>query len=78
MKVREQNSENAFHDRVEVLINGGYRGFTVAGIGREWDGVKVWARNDRGLILGASGDTQEEAFSNVIDCIDQEYDELLA
>lgn len=64
--------DNIFHERVNVLIDQGYLGFTVDKIsGRNETGeFKVEATNNKGIKLTAKGETKEEACKKLIDLID--------
>lgn len=75
MALQKQDRNNVIHERINVLNDQGYRGFTITGVRKEWEGFRVLARSDNGLIISASGDTKEEAYSNIIDNIDQVFDE---
>lgn len=64
--------DNIFHERVNVLIDQGYLGFTVDKISgsNETGEFHVEATNHKGVKLTAKGETKEEACEKLIDLID--------
>lgn len=74
MSLKDQDRENIFHERVSILKDQGYRGFSVSKINRKWDGVRVTVENGEGKTLSASGETIEEAYHSVIGSIDRFLD----
>ena len=70
MSSRNDERDNVFHERASLLANEGYRGFKVTNIKKQWNGVKVTATNDSGKVASGSGETNEEAYQNLIDTID--------
>lgn len=71
MASQDRDRDNIFHERISILRDQGYRGFTVTSVKKEWDGVLVTARNNDGRTLSGAGDTNEEAYENLIDAIDR-------
>lgn len=71
MNLQDQDRENVFHERVSILKDQGYRGFTISKIQSKWDGVQVTASNGMGRTLTGSGETKVEAFKKLIEMIDQ-------
>jgi hypothetical protein len=69
------NRESNLQERVNILHKQGYRGFTVTGSNRKWDGVKVAVSNKEGKVLIAEGETPDEAYENVIELIDYTLDD---
>lgn len=74
MSVYDEDRGVIFNERIRLLREKKYRGFHVSEIHQDWDGVSVTVKNDQGTILKSSGETQEEAFRQVIDSIDQIMD----
>lgn len=70
MKLEKQERDNVFHERVSILRDQGYRGFTVNKVQKEWDGVQVTAKNHKGRTVTGSGETNEEAYAKLIEKID--------
>lgn len=77
MSIEDQDRGSVFHERISVLRDHGYRGFSVSKIRKEWDGVQVTVQNDRGKTVTVSGDTNEEAYKKAIDQIDMILDDAL-
>ncbi len=71
MDLQDRDHENVFHERISILKDQGYRGFTINKVQGEWDGVQVTATNGRGRSLTGSGETKEEAYKKLIEKIDQ-------
>lgn len=71
MNLQDQDRENVFHERVSILKDQGYRGFTISKIQSEWDGVQVTARNGQGRTVTGSGETKVEAYQKLVEMIDQ-------
>jgi len=60
------------HERIDALIEYGYRGFTISKISgnvRSGD-FRVEATNKKGTTLTSMGDTKEDACKKLIDLID--------
>lgn len=64
--------DNVFHERINVLLDQGYLGFTVDKItgSKESGEFIVAATNHKGANLTAKGETKEEACKKMIDLID--------
>lgn len=75
MTTRKEDNDNVFHERANILREQGYQGFTVSNKRNKWDGVQVTVENSDGRTVSAWGETQEEAYTNVIDNIDRLLDE---
>lgn len=43
MDLRDQDHKNVFQERISILRDQGYRGFTINKVQGEWDGVQVAA-----------------------------------
>ncbi|MDR8394004.1 hypothetical protein NC796_22815 [Aliifodinibius sp. S!AR15-10] len=71
MPEQEQNRDNVFHERITILHEKGYRGFTISKIRKVWDGIEVTTRNHKGRTVTGRGETKEEACIKVIEGIDQ-------
>lgn len=72
---KQQDRENVFHERTSILRTKGYCGFTISGLERYWKGTKVTVRNAHGQKISGTGETIEEACQEIIDTIDQRFDE---
>jgi len=68
--MQEDDRENVFHERTNILKEQGYRGFSVTSVAQEWESMRVTVKNKSGKTIKASGETKEEAFQNVIKKID--------
>ena len=71
----DMNHEPVFHERIDILKDQGYRGFTITGGSQKWGGVEVVAKNSSGKKLMADGETKEEAYKKIIDLIDYTLDD---
>ena len=65
---------SALQERINLLYNQGYRGFTVIGRRMNWENVLVKAENKKGRIIKAEGSTVDEAYENLIEMIDYSMD----
>lgn len=74
MDDRKQSTDTVFHERISYLRKHGYRGFTVSGVRKEWDGLRVTAENNAGRTVSAGGETDVEAYDKLIDIIDEELE----
>lgn len=72
---RDMDRNSGFHERIDILKNKGYRGFTVEKNKNRWSGVEIIAKNPHGQLLKTNGETEEEAYIKMIDLIDQSLDE---
>ncbi|MEX0769859.1 MAG: hypothetical protein WD035_03945 [Balneolaceae bacterium] len=72
---REMDRDSTFHERIDILKNQGYRGFSISGSQKKWGGVEIFAKNSSGQLLKASGETDEEAYKRMIDLIEHTLDE---
>jgi len=72
---REMDHNSVFHERLNILKNQGYRGFSVTGGQEKWSGVELISTNSSGKKLKASGETETEAYENMIELIDRTLDE---
>ena len=66
------------HERINALLEYGYRGFTVSKIaGNTQTGhFRVDATNNKGITLTSKGDTKEDACKKLIDLIDVTADDF--
>ena len=71
----QMDRDNLFHERINVLKDQGYRGFSVASIKGEKGEFNVTASNEKGRKLTANGETKEEAYKKLVDLIDNTLDE---
>ena len=63
--------EPVFHERIQLLKEEGYRGFTVTGSRDRWQGVVLVTHNRQlGRTLESDGETLEEAYKKMVDLID--------
>jgi len=64
--------DNVFHERVDILQDQGYLGFKVNKVtgSKETDEFIVETKNHKGATLHAKGETKEEAFKKMVDLID--------
>lgn len=67
--------DNIFHERISVLKNLGYNGYTVTKEEQNWNGVQVTVENENGRKVSADGETIEEAYTKLIDNIDLSLDD---
>ncbi|MEX0994148.1 MAG: hypothetical protein WD599_01385 [Balneolaceae bacterium] len=72
---RELDRNSVFHERIDILKDQGYRGYSITGSQKKWGGVEVHAKNSAGHILKASGETDEEAYKKMIDLIEHTVSE---
>ncbi|SMO63488.1 hypothetical protein [Fodinibius sediminis] len=70
MSSEKRDRDNVFHERISILKEQGYCGFMIDNIKKHWDGIQVTVRNNSGETITASGETPEEAYSEIIDSID--------
>lgn len=75
MEQFDSTRESNLQERVNMLHKQGYRGFSVSGSNRKWDGVKVAVSNKEGKVLIAEGETPDEAYENAIELIDYTLDD---
>ncbi len=73
---KNHERESALQERVNFLKDQGYRGFTVQGSQKKFDGVEVTVQNKKGKELSAEGESLDEAYENVIEMIDYALDDL--
>lgn len=66
----DKDPDPVFHERTNVLLKEGYRGFKITQQEQHLDGVKITATNKKGKVISSSGNTQGEALKKVIDKID--------
>ncbi|MDX1636362.1 MAG: hypothetical protein R3281_00240 [Balneolaceae bacterium] len=71
MSFQDEEHDNVFHERISIMREKGYRGFSVQATQKKWDGIQVTARNSKGRTVSAFGETDEEAYKKLIDKIDQ-------
>lgn len=67
--------DNVFHERAAILREKGYGGFKISKVRQKWESVAVTVKNDAGRTLTASGETELEAYTKLIDEIDRLQDE---
>lgn len=72
---QDRDESTPFHERITILKNQGYRGFSITKSESKWDGIEVTATSESGDTLKASGETGEEAYKKLIDQIDFTLDE---
>lgn len=65
---------STLQERVNVLKDQGYRGFTILSSHRKFDGVEVVVSNSKGKELKAEGETLDEAYENAVEIIDYTLD----
>lgn len=66
----EKDPDPVFHERTNVLLKEGYRGFDIKQLKEHWKGVTITASNNKGKVISTSGNTQGEALKKLIDKID--------
>lgn len=74
MATEEEGRDNIIHERVSMLHEKGYRGFSLSGVKKKWNDVVVSVKNSDGQTISESGETTEEASKKVIDKIDTLFD----
>jgi hypothetical protein len=67
--------ESVLQERINILKDKGYRGFTVDKGKSKFDGVKVSVKSSAGRELVSEGETLDEAFENMIELIDYTLDD---
>lgn len=67
---KKMNRDPVFHERINILKNEAYRGFTIVSEKSKGPEIEVTATNLKGRILSAVGETKEEAFKKLVDLID--------
>jgi len=75
-EIYEDGRASSLQERINLLHDQGYRGFSPSGSKKKWDGVKVSVVDKNGKELTAEGETQDEAFENVIELIDYTLDDV--
>lgn len=76
-KEYDMDEKSALHERVNLLKNEGYRGFSVMKDVAKWNRREVTVKNSSGTQLKATGDTREEAYKKAVDMIDYNLDDLV-
>lgn len=72
----DMHTHSTIRERVTILRDQGYRGFTLFGGSQGLEGsFRVSAKNSKGLMLNADGDSLEEAYENMIEKIDYTLDD---
>lgn len=74
MKLKERNRKGVSQKQINILNKQGYREFTIISLSKEWEGFWILARNDNGLIISASGNTEQQAYNKLINNIDIDCD----
>ena len=74
MATEEEGRDNIIHERVSMLHEEGYRGFSLSGVKKKLNDVVVTVKNSDGRTISESGETTEEASKKVIDKIDTLFD----
>jgi len=72
----EDGRVSSVQERINLLHEQGYRGFNPSGSQKKWDGVMVSVVDKHGKELTAEGETQDEAYENVIELIDYTLDDI--
>jgi hypothetical protein len=72
---KEMNRDPVFHERINILKNEAYRGFTVISEKSKGPEIEVTVANLKGRTLSAGGETKDEAFKKLVDLIDVALDE---
>ena len=67
---RDDDLKSALRERIEILKKTGYLGYKIVKTNRKWDGCEVMARNSKGKVLTAEGESIEEAYGTLINRID--------
>jgi hypothetical protein len=72
----EFNPNSSLQERVNILKDQGYRGFALSKSSQKAEGaVRVVAKNNKGILLTADGESLDEACENLIDQIDYTLDD---
>jgi len=71
MMIHKESEQSRIQERINILKNKGYLGFSVVNTKRKWDGCEVTARDDTGKVITSEGESVEEAYKALIDRIDQ-------
>ncbi|MEX0648546.1 MAG: hypothetical protein WEA56_13330 [Balneolaceae bacterium] len=69
------DENSVLHERIDHLRDEGYRGFTIKNDVAKWNRWEITAKNTSGVELKANGETQEEAYKQMIDMIDYNLDD---
>jgi hypothetical protein len=72
----DEDRDSVFHERIDILKDQGYRGFTVSGGTKSQGGAEIFAKNISGITLKTKGGTKEEAYKKMIDLIDHTLDDV--
>ena len=70
-----EDREYVFHERIKILRERGYRGFTIARESSSPAGIELTATAQDGKVLTTHGETRDEALKKMIDQIDLVLDE---
>ncbi|MEX0944033.1 MAG: hypothetical protein WD513_02065 [Balneolaceae bacterium] len=74
--VRDELNRSVLQERVNLLKDQGYRGFTtVGGRSKPAEIVQITAENEKGIQFTAEGETPDEAYENLIERIDLMMDD---
>jgi len=71
MMIHKESEQSRIQERINILKNKGYLGFSVVNTKRKWDGCEVTARDDTGKVITSEGESVDEAYKALIDRIDQ-------
>jgi hypothetical protein len=72
----DMHTHSTIRERVNILRDQGYRGFSLFGGKQGLEGsFRVSAKNSKGILLTADGDSLDEAYENMIEKIDYTLDD---
>lgn len=74
MALEDEGRDNIIHERISMLHDNDYRGFSLSGVKKKWNDIVVTVKNSDGRALSESGETMEEASKKIIDKIDTLFD----
>ncbi|MCC5914704.1 MAG: hypothetical protein JJU46_10045 [Balneolaceae bacterium] len=72
----EYREEREITEKITLLRDAGYRGYSVTGINQSWNGVSVTANRVEGRELEAFGETLDQAYESLAELIDYTLDDI--
>lgn len=76
IREEEYREEREITEKITLLKDAGYRGFSVTGINQSWKGVSVTANRAGGRQLEAFGETLDQAYESLAELIDYTLDDI--